>query len=126
MSERDPDKCVPWPWHRVHGYSHLYVGEKYISMYYYRGGYEGEMRDWNESLPLSFDRETELMLYMDDLFTVEESIYKKRLTGSIYKYCEMKGMKLWQGSPAALALRFLMNGLRIYLSSRHGEALVSF
>lgn len=42
-----------------------------------------------------FDRDTGLMLHMDDFFTVEESIYKKRLTGAIYKYCEMKGVDRW-------------------------------
>lgn len=36
-------------WRREHGYSHLYVGESYISMYYYREGYEGGMREWNNA-----------------------------------------------------------------------------
>lgn len=93
ISELDQD---PWiTWHREHEYSHLYIGEKYISMYYSRGGYEGGMRDWKDSLPLIFDRETGHMLHMNDLFTVEESIYMKRLTGAIYKYCEMIGDDVW-------------------------------
>ena len=91
LSELDRDQYIPTTWQRHHGYRNLYVGGKYISMYYYRGGYEGGMRDWNESLPLIFDRETGLMMHLDDLFTVDEIFYKKRLTSAIYKYCEMKG-----------------------------------
>ncbi len=93
MSELNQDNWISW--RREHEYSHLYIGEKYISMHYARGGYEGGMRDWKQSMPLIFDRETGLMLHMDNLFTVEESVYMKRLTGAIYKYCEMTGMDHW-------------------------------
>lgn len=91
--EQDPDHCASW--YREHRYSNLYIGEKYVSMHYSRGGYEGGIRDWKNSLPLIFDRGTGRMLHMEDLFTVEESIYMKRLTGAIYKYCEMTGMDEW-------------------------------
>ena len=93
MDELDEDEGFTW--YREHEYSHLYVGETYISMHYSRGGYDGGMRAWENSLPLIFDRETGLMLQMDYLFTVEESIYMKRLTGAVYKYCEMTGMDWW-------------------------------
>ena len=116
MSELDRDWDYYNNWHRFHGYSHLYVGEKYISMYYYRGGYEGGIRDWNESLPLIFDRETGLMLHLDDLFTVEESIYKKRLTSAIYKYCEMTGHDYWNESFDNNVLVKNFNDLRCYLT----------
>ena len=114
MSELDRDYYNNWQ--RRHGYSNLYVGDKYISMYYYRGGYEGGMRDWNESLPLIFDRETGLMLHMDDLFAVEESVYKKRLTGAIYKYCEMKGWDEWNESFDNNVLVKNFRDLRCYLT----------
>lgn len=87
------DDCINW--YRQHGYSNLYIGETYISMHYFRGGYDGGMRVWRESLPLLFDRETGLMIHMEDLFTVEENEYMKRLTGAVYKYCEMTGMDWW-------------------------------
>ena len=114
ISELDQD---PWiTWHREHEYSHLYIGEKYISMDYSRGGYEGGMRDWKNSLPLIFDRETGLMLHMDDLFTVEESVYMKRLTGAIYKYCEMTGMDWWNESFDNNVLVKNFGDLRCYLT----------
>lgn len=116
LSEMDQDENIPTTWGRHHGYNNLYVGEKYISMYYYRGGYEGGVRDWNESLPLIFDRETGLMLHTDDLFTVEESIYKKRLTSAIYKYCEMKGWDEWNEPFDNNVLVKNFNDLRCYLT----------
>ncbi|MCH5275770.1 MAG: DUF3298 domain-containing protein, partial [Lachnospiraceae bacterium] len=114
MSEWDPDDCSSW--YRVHGYRNLYVGENYISMYYYRGGYEGGMREWRNSLPLIFDRETGLMLHMDDLFTVEESIYMKRLTSAIYKYCEMMRMDWWNEAFDNNVLVKNFDDLRCYLT----------
>lgn len=107
----------PWvSWYREHEYSHLYIGEKYISMYYSRGGYEGGVRAWKNSLPLIFDRETGLMLHMDDLFTVDESVYKKRLTGAIYKYCEMKGEDSWHDAFDNNVLVKNLDDLRCYLT----------
>lgn len=114
MSEREQDQCLMW--YRIHGYDHLYIGEDYISMHYFRKGYEGGMRDWKTSLPLIFDRETGLMLHMDDLFTVEESVYKKRLTGAIYKYCEMKGMDYWNEAFDNNVLVKNLGDLRCYLT----------
>ena len=103
-------------WYRVHGYHNLYIGENDISMYYYRRGYDGGMRDWNDSMPLIFDRETGLMLHMDDLFTVEESIYMKRLTGAIYKYCEIMGMERWNDAFDNNVLVKNFRDLRCYLT----------
>lgn len=113
---REQDQEQWSSWHREHEYSHLYIGETYISMYYSRGGYEGGMRDWKNSLPLIFNRETGLMLHMDDLFTVEESIYRKRLTGAIYKYCEMKGWDYWNEAFDNNVLVKKLGDLRCYLT----------
>jgi len=93
ISEQDQNDRITW--HRQHEYSHLYIGETYISMYYSRGGYDGGIREWKNSMPLIFDRATGLMVHMEDLFTVDERTYMKRLTGAIYKYCERKGMDWW-------------------------------
>lgn len=107
----------PWvSWYREHEYSHIYIGEKYISMYYSRGGYEGGMRAWKNSFPLIFDRETGLMLHMDNLFTVDESVYKKRLTGAVYKYCEMTGEDLWHDTFDNNVLVKKLDDLRCYLT----------
>lgn len=114
MSELEQDQCIMW--YRRHEYGHLYIGEDYISMHYFRTGYEGGMRDWKTSLPLIFDRETGLMLHMDDLFTVEESVYKKRLTGAIYKYCEMIGMDHWNEAFDNNVLVKNLGDLRCYLT----------
>ena len=114
MSELNQDYYIHW--RREHGYSNLYVGDKYISMYYYRGGFEGGFREWRNSIPLIFDRETGLMLHMDDLFTVEESIYKKRLTSAIYKYCEMTGHDYWNESFDNNVLVKNLRDLRCYLT----------
>ncbi len=114
MSELEQDQCLMW--YRTHGYDHLYIGEDYISMHYSIKGYEGGIRDWKTSLPLIFDRETGLMLYMDDLFTVEESVYKKRLTGAIYKYCEMMGMDYWKEAFDNNVLLKNLKDLRCYLT----------
>lgn len=92
------------------------IGENYISIHYYRRGYDGGMRDWDDSMPLIFDRERGLMLHMDDLFTVEESIYKKRLTGAIYKYCEMMGMERWNDAFNNNLLVKNFRDLRCYLT----------
>lgn len=113
IAERDQDRIS---WYRVHGYHNLYVGENYISMYYYRRGYSGGMRDWNNPMPLIFDRETGLMLHMDDIFTVEESIYMKRLTSAIYKYCEMMGMDWWNDAFENNVLVINFSDLRCYLT----------
>lgn len=114
ISELDQE---PWmTWHREHEYSNLYIGEKYISMHYYRRGYEGGMRDWKNSLPLIFDRETGKMLHMEDFFTVEESVYMKRLTGAIYKYCEMTGMDWWNEAFDNNVLVKNFGDLRCYLT----------
>lgn len=114
ISELDQDQWISW--YREHEYSHVYIGETYISMYYSRGGYEGGMREWKNSLPLIFDRETGLMLHMKDLFTVEESIYMKRLTGAIYKYCEMTGMDWWNDAFDNNVLVKNFGDLRCYLT----------
>ena len=114
MSEMDQQWILSW--YREHEYSNLYIGEKYISMHYSRGGYEGGMRAWKQSMPLIFDRETGLMLHMDDLFTVEESIYMKRLTGAIYKYCEMTGMDYWNEAFDNNVLVKNFRDLRCYLT----------
>ena len=114
MSELNQDYYIHW--RREHGYSNLYVGDKYISMYYYRGGFEGGFREWRNSIPLIFDRETGLMLHMDELFTVEESIYKKRLTSAIYKYCEMTGHDYWNESFDNNVLVKNLRDLRCYLT----------
>lgn len=89
----DPESCFGW--HLYHGYRNCYIGEKYISMFCYRDEYRGGVRAWRQPLPLIFDRETGKLLHMDDLFTVERSFYLKRLTGIIYKYCEMTGHDHW-------------------------------
>ncbi|MDE5865414.1 MAG: DUF5050 domain-containing protein [Lachnospiraceae bacterium] len=114
MSELRQDQWISW--RREHEYCNLYIGEKYISMHYSRGGYEGGMREWKQSMPLIFDRETGLMLHMDDLFTVEESIYMKRLTGAIYKYCEMMGMDYWNDAFDNNVLVKNFGDLRCYLT----------
>ena len=114
IGELDEDAWITW--HREHGYDHLYIGEQYISMYYFRGGYEGGIREWNNSMPLIFDRESGLMLHMDDLFTVEESVYKKRLTGAVYKYCEMTGQDWWNEAFDNNVLVKNLGDLRCYLT----------
>lgn len=81
-------------WDLQYGYDHLYIGEKYISMYCYRDGYSGGIRSWEEAIPLTFVRDTGRRTYMDDLFTVERSRYMKRLTAAVYKMCEMRQIEL--------------------------------
>ena len=53
---------------------------------------------------------------MDDLFTVEESIYMKRLAGAIYKYCEMTGMDGWKDTFDNNVLVNNFGDLRCYLT----------
>lgn len=78
-------------WFRQHDYSNLYVGKHYISLCYYVRGYSGGMRQWEEAVPLTFNRETGEYLTMDQLFTVDKNIYMKRLSSAIYKYGELNG-----------------------------------
>lgn len=56
------------------------------------------------------------MLHMDDLFTVEESVYKKRLTGAVYKYCEMTGQDWWNEAFDNNVLVKNLGDLRCYLT----------
>ena len=114
ISEEGPEQCHLW-W-RECGYSHLYIGENYISMYHSIGGYEGGVREWRRSLSMIFDRQTGRMLAMDDLFTVEKSIYMKRLTGAIYKYCEMTGWDDWNDAFDNNVLVKNLSDLRCYLT----------
>lgn len=109
-----PEYC--YNWYRYHGYSNCYISEKYISMCYYRGGYEGGMRDWRESMPLIFDRETGELLRLDDLFTVDKKFYMKRLTGAIYKYLEMKGIYGLNEAFDNNVLTKMLGDLRCYLT----------
>lgn len=112
----DPEYC--YNWYRYHGYNNCYISEKYISMYYYRSGYEGGMREWRQSMPLIFDRETGELLHMDDLFTVERKFYMKRLTGAIYKYFEMdrNGGCFWNEPFDNNVLTKMLGDLRCYLT----------
>lgn len=111
----DPEEHC-YMWNRYHGYYNCYIDEKYVSMYYYRGGYEGGMRDWRQSLPLIFDRETGVLLHMDDLFTVERKFYMKRLTGAIYKCFEMEGIYEWNEAFDNNVLTKMLGDLRCYLT----------
>ena len=114
FSELDQDCCISW--RRTYDYDHLYVGETYISMHFYMGGYEGGIRDWKNSVPLIFDRETGLILHMDDLFTVDERVYIKRLTSAVYKYCEMTGADHWNESFDNNVLAKNLKEMRGYLT----------
>lgn len=118
MEEQEVPEESCHMWYRRHGYCNCYVDENYVSMFYYRGGYEGGMREWRESMPLIFDRGTGELLHMDDLFTVERNFYMKRLTGAIYKYFEMDadGSFFWNGAFDNNVLTKKLGDLRCYLT----------
>lgn len=82
---------------RKHDYFNLYIGDRYVSFYYYVMGYNGGIRTWEEAMPLTFDRETGEHFTMDKLFTVDRTVYMKRLTSAIYKYKELEEDYLWGG-----------------------------
>ncbi|MBD5459441.1 MAG: DUF3298 domain-containing protein [Lachnospiraceae bacterium] len=81
-------------WYLWYGYDHLYIGEKYISMYFYSSCYSGGIRSREEAVPLIFARDTGQEVFMDDLFTVDRIHYMKRLTAAVYKMCELEGIGL--------------------------------
>lgn len=112
--EAYPEYIVPW-W-REHGYDHLYVGDQYVSFHYYRTGYDGGIRDWMDSIPLIFDKKTGDMVHLEDLFTVDESRCKKRLTAAVYKYCEMTRDEPWNQGFDKNVLVNNMNDLSCYLT----------
>lgn len=92
-------------WHLTYDYSYLYVGEKYISMLFYVNGYTGGVREWEEALPMTFDRKTGQLLTMDDLFTVDNISYMNRLTSALYKYFEMEEVDLWSNFDANILVK---------------------
>lgn len=80
-------------WHgffeRSFEYRLPYVGEHYVSMFFCERGYMGG--SWENAHPITFDRYTGEQLSLDDLFSAEPNVYKKRLFGAVYKYMEKNG-----------------------------------
>ena len=89
MQEEQKENGISW--YRRHDYSNLYVGEQYLSFFYYIEGYNGGVRIWRQAVPLTFDRETGKCLTMDEFFTVDRTVYMNRLSSAIYKYSELVG-----------------------------------
>lgn len=85
-------------WNISYNYDHLYVGGNVISLYLYLNGYNGGVRSWQQDLPLTFNRTTGQAISMDQLFNVDRTVYLKRLTSSIYKYCEKNHINDWNES----------------------------
>ncbi len=80
-------------WECSFEYRLLYVGERYVSMFFCERGAAGG--SWEDAHPMTFDRYTGEQLSMDDLFSVEPNVYKKRLFGAVYKYMEKNGYYSW-------------------------------
>ncbi|MDE5698430.1 MAG: DUF5050 domain-containing protein [Lachnospiraceae bacterium] len=70
------------------GYDYVYIGEKYITVAEYTGGYTGGIRAWTTQHPVTFDRETGEVISLEDLLGMTTQEASSRLTASAYKYME--------------------------------------
>ncbi len=70
------------------GYEYVYIGEKYITVAKYRGGYAGGIRAWTTQDPVTFDRETGEVVSLEELLGMTAQQVSSRLTASAYKCLE--------------------------------------
>lgn len=70
------------------GYDYVYIGEKYITVAKYRGGYAGGIRAWTTQDPVTFDRETGEVVSLEELLGMTVQQVSARLTASAYKCLE--------------------------------------
>lgn len=70
------------------GYDYVYIGEKYITVAKYRGGYAGGIRAWTTQDPVTFDRETGEVVSLEKLLGMTAQQVSARLTASAYKCLE--------------------------------------
>ncbi len=70
------------------GYDYVYIGEKYITVAKYRGGYAGGIRAWTTQDPVTFDRETGEGVSREKLLGMTAQQVSARLTASAYKCLE--------------------------------------
>lgn len=81
----------PGSYFRNKSYDYVYIGEDYITVGLYGGGYTGGVRGWEDFEPITFDRASGKVVSLGDILgmTTQEAV--ARLTGSVYKYKEGKG-----------------------------------
>ena len=75
-------------WYQLTGYDYIYIGEKYITVAKYEGGYWGGIHFWTSQEPVTFDRKSGEEVSLEKLLGVPEQEAVAKLTGSVYKYME--------------------------------------
>lgn len=73
------------------GYGYVYIGESYITVAKYRGGYSGGIRSWTVQEPVTFDRLTGETVSMEALLGMTWQESSARMTASAYKWLEGEG-----------------------------------
>lgn len=86
--EKDSDEHLIHQYNNIQ-YNYLYLSDQYLSVDFYLRCNTGG-RDYIEWRPLLFDRNTGKQLKAEDVFCVDENIYKDRLARILYKYLEFK------------------------------------
>ena len=74
-------------------YGSIYIGERYITVAKYEGGYWGGIRAWTAQSPVTFDRTSGEVVSLEDILGMPEQECAVMLTGSVYKYMEGIGNK---------------------------------
>ena len=91
-------------------YDYVYIGEKYITIAKYQYGYRGGVRSWYLEEPVTFERKTGRVVFLEEFFgnSPEEAV--ARATASIYKYMEngdSEGIKIFLKDEDILTEKFI-------------------
>lgn len=86
IGENEPEGVVSW--FQMTGYDYIYIGEKYITVARYEGGYWGGIRSWTYQEPVTFDRKSGEVVSLEKILDMPEREAVAKLTGSVYKYME--------------------------------------
>ena len=78
-------------YYQMTDYDYVYIGERFITVAKYRGGYSGGIRSWTVQEPVTFDRQTGEAVSLEELLGMTWQEASARLTASACKRLERDG-----------------------------------
>jgi len=78
-------------YYQMTDYDYVYIGERFITVAKYRGGYSGGIRSWTVQEPVTFDRQTGEAVSLEELLGMTWQEASARLTASACKCLERDG-----------------------------------
>ena len=70
LGEEEADSIINW--YQFTGYDYIYIGEKYIMVAKYEGGYCGGVRNWTLQEPVTFDRKSGEVVSLEKILDMSE------------------------------------------------------